>query len=683
MHRSDFGLKTGRGFRVKGFLSHDECLDITDNRKFESIEWEYDKSYRDCERVLVRDEALAHKLWSRLLPFLSVDDLAVRPYGYGGDGIWLPKGINPLFRISKYVEGGHFNVHRDVGFVVTDSFRSIYTFMVYLNDNGSGCTAFYDQQKNCTLTVHPTEGTALVFTHDCLHEGQTVDSGVKYVLRSDIMFQRTLKLETISYKDVDLYRQAEDLYHKSIRLQKEGQPQLSTEAFVQATEIHAHLSSMPDVDDGTSTLPSMPTELVSDIMAWLPLTAIRNLMMTCRRMMYKCRNPGFWHGKYNADFPATLIRFESNDEILTHDWFVQYGSRLLIEEYLPVVCVDVGARYTKFATTIIKCDGLEARDVHRTLQQDYVFKNFTGKINSVFTRNLGHYWSAGSAYCDLVARADDNEYHHWEQGRRWGGDDYKFFPFSFQPSQWHVECNIGVFLEIVSVIETYCLEAQHTQNPLVLAVPPFLDGEIVQTLILSMMPRTSAGFLAAISAPVLIAARHKKLNAIVVSIGARFAYVCVVKSLTHWRTTRSPYRCAIQLPNANPPSFHLPTLDILVHNYTAALDACRSVEPDVVLPVILSGGCASLYKDALEEHLGVTTLMTADPDMDVAVGGVGYMALPDIKKVLLKTPVVQRPPYWYKNTKLDWAQVKAAMQRYHVPQLSDSQEKLWNVLQNL
>jgi hypothetical protein len=43
------------------------------------------------------------------------------------------------------------------------------------------------------LSVQPKEGTALVFVHRIWHEGAVVESGHKYVLRTDVMYGRPAK----------------------------------------------------------------------------------------------------------------------------------------------------------------------------------------------------------------------------------------------------------------------------------------------------------------------------------------------------------------------------------------------------------------------------------------------------------------------------------------------------------
>ncbi len=70
------------------------------------------------------------------------------------------------------------------------------TFMVYLNDQmAGGQTRFFGGMEEAFrgqpyLSVQPKEGTALVFVHRIWHEGAVLESGQKYVLRTDVMYGR-------------------------------------------------------------------------------------------------------------------------------------------------------------------------------------------------------------------------------------------------------------------------------------------------------------------------------------------------------------------------------------------------------------------------------------------------------------------------------------------------------------
>jgi hypothetical protein len=71
-------------------LTRAECQQLiqeTENLGYEPITWEYEKSYRDCERVLVKSEKISEKLWQRILANLNKEDIEnVRPYGFFNEG---------------------------------------------------------------------------------------------------------------------------------------------------------------------------------------------------------------------------------------------------------------------------------------------------------------------------------------------------------------------------------------------------------------------------------------------------------------------------------------------------------------------------------------------------------------------------------------------------------------------
>lgn len=53
-----------------------------------------------------------------------------------------------------------------------------------------GATTFYSKDRKRRLDVDPKAGRVLIFQHrDLLHSGDDVVSGVKYSMRSDLMYQ--------------------------------------------------------------------------------------------------------------------------------------------------------------------------------------------------------------------------------------------------------------------------------------------------------------------------------------------------------------------------------------------------------------------------------------------------------------------------------------------------------------
>jgi predicted 2-oxoglutarate/Fe(II)-dependent dioxygenase YbiX len=129
---------------------------------------------RNNERVMFDDVGLAAELFGRLRGALPERLCGRRPVG-----------VNERFRCYRYEPGQRFAPHYDGAFQRSAAERSELTFMVYLNDGfAGGRTAFHD----FGVDVAPSAGLALLFQHQLLHEGCPVVSGVKYVLRSDVMY---------------------------------------------------------------------------------------------------------------------------------------------------------------------------------------------------------------------------------------------------------------------------------------------------------------------------------------------------------------------------------------------------------------------------------------------------------------------------------------------------------------
>lgn len=130
---------------------------------------------RNNERVMFDDVALAARLFARIKD-------AIPPVLCGMKAV----GANERFRCYRYSPGQLFAPHYDGSYERTARERSLLTLIVYLNEDfAGGRTAFLDFD----LEAVPKAGTALVFQHLLLHEGCMVHSGVKYAMRSDVMYR--------------------------------------------------------------------------------------------------------------------------------------------------------------------------------------------------------------------------------------------------------------------------------------------------------------------------------------------------------------------------------------------------------------------------------------------------------------------------------------------------------------
>ncbi|CAE7702539.1 unnamed protein product [Symbiodinium pilosum] len=104
-----------------------------------------------------------------------------------------PTGLNENIRIYKYSGGDVFGQHID-GSNQTSRGKTEFTLLIYLTGEEhelvGGETVFYSGGSEA-LRVRPVTGQALVHRHgsECLlHESLPVTGGVKYVLRSDVVF---------------------------------------------------------------------------------------------------------------------------------------------------------------------------------------------------------------------------------------------------------------------------------------------------------------------------------------------------------------------------------------------------------------------------------------------------------------------------------------------------------------
>lgn len=95
------------------------------------------------------------------------------------------RGANPRLRLYRYDVGQRHGPHWDSVVELPGGLRSLVTLVFYLNDDFEGGeTDFPELQQR----VQPMTGRALLFQHRILHEAMEVAAGVKYVLRTDILY---------------------------------------------------------------------------------------------------------------------------------------------------------------------------------------------------------------------------------------------------------------------------------------------------------------------------------------------------------------------------------------------------------------------------------------------------------------------------------------------------------------
>jgi len=181
-------------FLIRDFFTSDECAEhirLSEEAGYDDAPISTGggavirKDVRNNDRVMVDDPTLASVLFARSEPLLPTNFL-----------VWKPVGLNERFRYYRYTKGQKFDWHFDGPFTRENGESSKLTFMIYLNDGFVGGETVFNLKRygvvrdsDPMLRVFPTAGTALVFRHDVLHTGATVLDGVKYVIRTDVMFR--------------------------------------------------------------------------------------------------------------------------------------------------------------------------------------------------------------------------------------------------------------------------------------------------------------------------------------------------------------------------------------------------------------------------------------------------------------------------------------------------------------
>ena len=193
---------------------------------------------RNNEYTVVTDGQLAEKLFRRVSPLLPqtmawMTDNAYFTKGVGGSE-WSIAGCVDRLRFYKYLKDEEYPEHMDGSYSrtmthntdPTRSFKqhSFFTLLIYLNEDFQGGeTNFFPDKQHCRFlrdiedkqavhVIRPQRGMALVNVHSILHEGAKVQSGVKYVLRTDILYQKSMEL----HPKLEKYRPKSDDHKEEI-----------------------------------------------------------------------------------------------------------------------------------------------------------------------------------------------------------------------------------------------------------------------------------------------------------------------------------------------------------------------------------------------------------------------------------------------------------------------------------
>lgn len=178
-------------FAVPNALSAEECASwvaFGEARGFEDAKHKASAEFahRDNGRIAVHSPDVAARLFRRISLFVP-DTI---------DGK-VPVACSSNVRLYRYGPGQRFGKHVDESsWDEAAEAESLFTLLFYLNSGdglAGGDTVFYAGETGAVevLRVQPEAGLALLHHHGdkcLLHEGAIVRTGVKYLLRTDVLY---------------------------------------------------------------------------------------------------------------------------------------------------------------------------------------------------------------------------------------------------------------------------------------------------------------------------------------------------------------------------------------------------------------------------------------------------------------------------------------------------------------
>lgn len=161
-------------------------------------------------------------------------------------GVWQKSHLNPHLRFCSYQQGGYFRAHCDGQVFKDEEEMSIYTCMLYLDDDFvGGSTRFLNpdlqvgdvfrgevERQHILAEISPEVGSCLLFFQPgLLHEGEAIQKGQKHILRSEVMFKRKpgtgekqtdQQREAISFLNQAQEAEADKKFELAMRLYKKA-----------------------------------------------------------------------------------------------------------------------------------------------------------------------------------------------------------------------------------------------------------------------------------------------------------------------------------------------------------------------------------------------------------------------------------------------------------------------------
>ena len=266
--------------------------------------------------------------------------------------------------MRRYKPGGQFRPHFDGPWIPEHDWASVYTVLVYLNDDfEGGHTTFLAEPEDAfridlppsghpggvntdgrvQARVQPRTGSMLVFNHDVLHEGTPLGKhGYKYLLRAEVMFSRVDVLSERHRRDAyqfsNEYVQCRALYTKAASQESKGDASNFCSTYMQALRLQFNASRsiaaqfqknlrtravLSPNGHGVLYWPSL--NVLTGMLAYLPPASLCAVMATGRSGCAAGRLRSVWFGLalHCAPFGPQELHVLHNVRA-THDWLGFY-----------------------------------------------------------------------------------------------------------------------------------------------------------------------------------------------------------------------------------------------------------------------------------------------------------------------------------------------------------------------
>jgi hypothetical protein len=152
-----------------------------------------DTSYRNNKRWLNFDKKMAETFFEKIKSYVPVE-IEGNPVSC----------LNERLSFLKYTAGEYFRAHEDGYYIRPDNSEMSYiTVQIYLNElkeEDGGATTFIEDAYNGiyeNYSVIPKVGRVLLFEHNIEHEGAILNHGLKYCIRTDVMYSITNTNENV------------------------------------------------------------------------------------------------------------------------------------------------------------------------------------------------------------------------------------------------------------------------------------------------------------------------------------------------------------------------------------------------------------------------------------------------------------------------------------------------------